>query len=138
VGYFFGGVPFVQQHFEVIVLGIVAVSVAPALVGAVKGALSGRKKGAVKGAEGVTGGAHAQVTPSETEEISAMSAAETDAQVTPSASRIPATVSATPLGFASGIAEGREFTPTDPLEHSAFDEGATEDAAEKFVDGEAN
>jgi membrane-associated protein len=84
VGYFFGGVPFVQQHFEVIVLGIVAVSVAPALVGAVKGALSGRKGGAVKGAEGVTGGAHAQVTP------------------------------------------------------SAFDEGATEDAAEKFVDGEAN
>ena len=30
VGYFFGGVPFVQEHFEVIVLGIVAVSVAPA------------------------------------------------------------------------------------------------------------
>ena len=29
VGYFFGGIPFVQDHFEVIVLGIVAVSVAP-------------------------------------------------------------------------------------------------------------
>ena len=34
VGYFFGGVPLVQDHFEVIVLGIVAVSVAPAIIGA--------------------------------------------------------------------------------------------------------
>ena len=42
VGYFFGGVPFVQEHFEVIVLGIVAVSVAPAVIGAVKAALNGR------------------------------------------------------------------------------------------------
>ncbi len=46
VGYFFGGVEFVQKHFEVIVLGIVAVSVAPAVIGAVKAALSSRKKGA--------------------------------------------------------------------------------------------
>jgi membrane-associated protein len=45
VGYFFGGVPFVQQHFEVIVLGIVAVSVAPALIGAIKAALASRKSG---------------------------------------------------------------------------------------------
>lgn len=43
-GYFFGGVPFVQEHFELIVLGIVAVSVAPAIIGAVKGAMSSRKK----------------------------------------------------------------------------------------------
>ena len=45
VGYVFGGVPFVQEHFEVIVLGIVAVSVAPAVIGAVKAALSARKSG---------------------------------------------------------------------------------------------
>ena len=45
VGYFCGGVPFVQEHFEVIVLGIVAVSVAPAVIGAVKAALSARKSG---------------------------------------------------------------------------------------------
>lgn len=45
VGYFFGGVPFVQERFEVIVLGIVAVSVAPAVIGAVKAALSARKSG---------------------------------------------------------------------------------------------
>ena len=43
VGYFFGGVPFVQEHFEVIVLGIVAVSVAPAVIGAIKAAMSARK-----------------------------------------------------------------------------------------------
>ena len=49
VGYFFGGVPFVQEHFEVIVLGIVAVSVAPALIGALKAALSSRS-GSKKGA----------------------------------------------------------------------------------------
>lgn len=44
VGYFFGGIPFVQDHFEIIVLGIVAVSVAPAVVGAAKAALASRKK----------------------------------------------------------------------------------------------
>ena len=44
VGYFFGGIPFVQDHFEIIVLGIVAVSVAPAIIGAVKAALASRKK----------------------------------------------------------------------------------------------
>lgn len=44
VGYFFGGVPFVQDHFEAIVLGIVAVSVAPAVIGAAKAALGSRKK----------------------------------------------------------------------------------------------
>lgn len=43
VGYFFGGVPFVQDHFEIIVLGIVGVSVAPAFIGAVRTALSARK-----------------------------------------------------------------------------------------------
>lgn len=47
VGYFFGGIPFVQDHFEVIVLGIVGVSAAPAVIGAIKTALASRgKKGA--------------------------------------------------------------------------------------------
>ena len=40
VGYFFGGIPLVQEHFEVIVLGIVAVSVAPAFIGVIKAALN--------------------------------------------------------------------------------------------------
>ena len=52
VGYFFGGVPFVQQHFEVIVLGIVGVSVLPAVIGAVKAALAARKGAAARDAEG--------------------------------------------------------------------------------------
>jgi len=43
VGYFFGGIPLVQEHFEVIVLGIVAVSVAPAFVGVIKAAMSGSR-----------------------------------------------------------------------------------------------
>lgn len=43
VGHFFGGIPFVQEHFEMIVLGIVGVSVAPAVIGAIKAALSTRK-----------------------------------------------------------------------------------------------
>ena len=48
VGYFFGSVPFVQQHFEIIVLGIVGVSVLPAIIGAVKGALASRQSNAKK------------------------------------------------------------------------------------------
>ena len=44
VGYFFGGVPFVQQHFSAIVLGIILISVLPAIIGAIKGLLANRKK----------------------------------------------------------------------------------------------
>ena len=43
VGYFFGGVPFVQKHFSAIVVGIVFISVMPAIIGVIKGALSSRK-----------------------------------------------------------------------------------------------
>ncbi|WP_314652986.1 VTT domain-containing protein [Slackia exigua] len=43
-GYFFGGIPLVQAHFEAILLGIVAVSAAPAVVGAARSALASRKK----------------------------------------------------------------------------------------------
>ncbi|AJC11616.1 membrane protein [Berryella intestinalis] len=42
LGYFFGGLPFVQDHFEVIVLLIVGVSVLPAIVGAAKGLIAAR------------------------------------------------------------------------------------------------
>ena len=51
VGYFFGGIPFVQEHFEIIVLGIVAVSVAPAFIGAVKAAMSSKKGDKAKNAK---------------------------------------------------------------------------------------
>ncbi len=43
VGYFFGGIQLVQDHFEIIVLGIVAVSVAPAFIGAIRAAMKSRK-----------------------------------------------------------------------------------------------
>lgn len=39
LGYFFGGIPFVQEHFELLIVGIVAVSVIPTVVGLVKGRL---------------------------------------------------------------------------------------------------
>lgn len=48
-GHFFGGVSFVQDHFEAIVLGIVAVSVAPAVAGAVKAARARRRESARQG-----------------------------------------------------------------------------------------
>ena len=35
-GYFFGGIQFVSEHFELIVVGIVAVSVVPAIAAAIK------------------------------------------------------------------------------------------------------
>ncbi len=37
LGYFFGGVPFVQEHFELILVAIIAISAIPAGVGVVKG-----------------------------------------------------------------------------------------------------
>lgn len=36
LGYFFGGIPAVQEHFELVVVGIILVSVIPAVVGALK------------------------------------------------------------------------------------------------------
>lgn len=36
LGYFFGGIPFVQDHFEWVIIGIVVISFIPVAVGAVK------------------------------------------------------------------------------------------------------
>lgn len=36
LGYFFGGIPFVQEHFELVIVGIVVISLIPAIAGAVK------------------------------------------------------------------------------------------------------
>lgn len=47
LGYFFGGVPFVQQHFELVIVGIVVISLIPAAAGAVKAKMSmGKDDGA--------------------------------------------------------------------------------------------
>lgn len=52
MGYFFGGIPFIQKHFELVLVLIIGVSVAPAVIGAVKGWLASRKakKNEAKGA----------------------------------------------------------------------------------------
>ena len=44
LGYFFGGIPFVQEHFELLIVGIIAVSVVPTVVGLVKSHLSKKSK----------------------------------------------------------------------------------------------
>ena len=36
LGYFFGGIPFVQEHFELLIVGIVVVSLVPTVVGLVR------------------------------------------------------------------------------------------------------
>ncbi|MDY3970632.1 MAG: VTT domain-containing protein [Atopobiaceae bacterium] len=43
LGYFFGGIPAVKEHFELVIVGIILVSVIPAVVGALK-AKFGKKK----------------------------------------------------------------------------------------------
>lgn len=44
LGYFFGGVPFVQDHFELVLVLIIAISAVPAVAGAVKGWQAKRRK----------------------------------------------------------------------------------------------
>lgn len=48
VGYFFGGIPAVQEHFSLVVVGIVLVSVIPAVAGAVRARLSAKGKAAAQ------------------------------------------------------------------------------------------
>ncbi|MGI6105388.1 MAG: VTT domain-containing protein [Raoultibacter sp.] len=43
LGYFFGGIPFVQEHFELIIIAIVAVSFAPTVIGLIKAKFGGKK-----------------------------------------------------------------------------------------------
>ena len=51
LGYFFGGIPFVQDHFELVVIAIVVISVIPLMGGAVKSRMDKRKAGDTIGAE---------------------------------------------------------------------------------------
>lgn len=46
LGYFFGGVPLVQDHFELVIIGIVVISLIPTIVGIVKAKMSSGKKAA--------------------------------------------------------------------------------------------
>ena len=40
LGYFFGGIPFVQKHFELLIVGIIGVSIIPTVFGLVRGQLN--------------------------------------------------------------------------------------------------
>ena len=66
LGYFFGGVPFVQEHFELVLVLIIAISAVPAIAGAVKAWMAKRAKGKAAQAVGSSQadlpatGAHAQ------------------------------------------------------------------------------
>ena len=44
VGFFFGGVPFVQDHFELVIIGIVVISFIPTVAGLIKAKMSAGKK----------------------------------------------------------------------------------------------
>ncbi len=46
LGYFFGGVPFVQEHFELVIIGIVVISFIPTVAGIIKAKISSGKKSA--------------------------------------------------------------------------------------------
>lgn len=48
LGYFFGGVPFVQDHFELVIVGIVVVSLVPTFAGLIKAKMSSNKKKAAQ------------------------------------------------------------------------------------------
>lgn len=43
LGYFFGGIPFVQENFEFVIVGIVAISLIPAVGGAIKAKMGSRE-----------------------------------------------------------------------------------------------
>ena len=43
LGYFFGNVPFVVEHFEMVIIGIVVISALPTIAGVLKAALSKKK-----------------------------------------------------------------------------------------------
>jgi membrane-associated protein len=43
LGYFFGGIPFVQDHFELLIVGIVLVSVIPTVAGLVRSRMKARR-----------------------------------------------------------------------------------------------
>jgi membrane-associated protein len=43
LGYFFGGIPFVQEHFELLIVVIVVLSAIPTVVGLIRSQLNKRK-----------------------------------------------------------------------------------------------
>ena len=105
VGYFFGGVPFVQEHFELVLVLIIAISVVPAAIGAIKGWQAKRRKAKAAGTPEQGMGGAASVT-----------------SVPGAPSQAPASVSAPAAPTGDGPAVGRHFAsaragaaPSSPL-----------------------
>ena len=48
LGYFFGGIPLVEEHFELVIIGIVVVSLIPTFIGLIKAKMSSGKKKAAR------------------------------------------------------------------------------------------
>lgn len=44
LGYFFGGIPFVQEHFGLVIIGIVVISLVPTFVGIIRARVNARTK----------------------------------------------------------------------------------------------
>lgn len=47
-GYYFGSIPFIQKHFSLVIIGILVVSVLPAIISAVRSALASKKEAQMK------------------------------------------------------------------------------------------
>ncbi len=55
LGFFFGGIPFVQEHFELVIIAIVAVSAIPAVAGAIKGFMARKRSKSAREANSIDG-----------------------------------------------------------------------------------
>lgn len=83
LGYFFGGVPAVQQHFELVIVLILLISLSPTVIGLWK-AKFGKKKKAAKAAEAESTESAEQAEPTESaEQVAQSESTEQQAQADP-------------------------------------------------------
>lgn len=106
LGYFFGGVPFVQEHFEWVIILIILISVIPVVAGSLKAAI-GRKRG--KGTDGEDGDAQAAAAG-----VGAGVAAAAAAGQGAAAGEGAKAFEKTGLGGAAGTAAGAPVVPVMP------------------------
>ncbi len=66
LGYFFGNVPFVQTHFEWVIVAILLISLLPTIIGVIKAALASRAKKRAAAEAAARGETVAQVEAAET------------------------------------------------------------------------
>jgi membrane-associated protein len=71
LGFFFGGIPFVQQHFELVIVLILVISLLPTIIGLVKGMIAKHQKSAETVAEAEQGQVEETLPEAEEVEINA-------------------------------------------------------------------